>query len=298
MTAATIIGDIFYDHVCDLSFSSDLPLDILHNDFDTAAAVAAEVGGNAVQFALAAVAEGFSPVTVIGKVGITDNTAMDAAGAAAVDLLDRQGVELLLARDKAAGTGRAIIAYLPNNHRFMVFDPGANATFQVNDIDISMQRAVMRGGLLHVSGYALLPPARRAATQVLIELARSAAGTVAIDVVPHEIDQFVNPDEIRAILVSADWIISAGSTASRLLGVGQAAGEDALMEELNSFADSVMLFPHPHEAVVMVDRVRQHHKFPYVTGAPIRGYSARLQASLLAHYLLSPDERDAARSDA
>lgn len=292
MTAATIIGDVFYDHVCDLSSSKDLPSDILHRDFDTAAGVSGEIGGNAVQFAEAAVVEGFSPVTVIGKIGITEEGVPDAAGMAACDLLAKRGIDLLLARDNTTGTGRAIITYLPDNHRFMVFDPGANATFQEADIDMSMQRAVTHGGLLHVSGYALIHPRRRAATLELIDRARSADGTIAIDVVPHDIDQFVKPNEIQAILTSADWIISAHSTARRLLGANSAADEHTLLTGLATFANSVALFTHPSEAVVMLDRTLQRHQFEYVPGAPSRGQSARSQASLLAHYLLASDERD------
>lgn len=293
MTAATVIGDLFYDHVCDLSSSSDLPADFSTADFDGEADVAGVVGGNAVQFAIAARREGFDPVTVIGKVGGGACATFDPAGAAASEALSEAGIEALLVRDGDVPTGRAIVVYLPGDRRLMLYDPGANATFEAGDIDDHIWNAVARPGLLHVSGYALVRPARRAATQALVQAARAAGATVAIDLVPHEIDRFVSPAALHETLTSADWLLSADTTARRLLGTGPAADPGEVLAGLTALADSVALFQHPSRATVVHGPARRQHRVEYVPGSPSRGQSARSQAYLLAQYLLTPDARPA-----
>jgi sugar/nucleoside kinase (ribokinase family) len=229
---------------------------------------------------------------VIGKIGSREDGSLDLAGTAAVDALIEAGIEPLLAHDRKVGTGRSMICYLPNDHRLMVSDAGANATFSIDDIDHLMLSAVTRPGLVHVSGYALVQQSRRKATQKLIMAAQSAGATVAIDIVPHDIDRFVSPTAIREVLTSADWIITAKSTARRLLGADPVAEEETLLNGLATLANSIALFPHPSEAVVAKERKRWRHKIDYVPGASSRGQSARAQASLLSYYLLSPARHD------
>jgi sugar/nucleoside kinase (ribokinase family) len=291
MMAATVIGDLFYDYVCDLSLSEDLPATLGHADFDAVADIAGLVGGGAVQFAIAAVQEGFAPVTVIGKVGSSGDGALDPAGATASCALQQAGIEPLLARDRNIGTGEAIIVYLPNDHRFMVSKVGANATFDVSDIDDHMLRAITRGGLLHVSGYALVHPVRRRATIELIKVAESGGATIAMDVVPHDIDRLVSPVAIRTALNSADWIISSEATARRLFGADRAESEQTWLTDLGKVASTVALFHHPSRASVICGEIRRQHQLDYIPGASSRGQSARSQAQLLARYLLSEAER-------
>ena len=287
MTAATVIGDVFYDHVSDLSSSTDLPTDVTRADFDAVSGIAGVVGGSAVQFALAALAEGFAPVTVIGKVGSGDDEyQFDFAGAVACNTLIDAGIEALFAIDKAGRTGHTIVLYLPNDHRLMVSDVGANGTFDSDDISAQMLKAVTRGGVVHVSGHALVQQGRRAATQELIESATLAGATIAVNIVPHDIDRFVRPAEIHEALSCADWIFCAESTARRLLRMGATAEKQEVIERLTTFADSVAVFSHPGQATVARGETQRLHNFDYNPGASSRGQSAHSQALLLAHYLL------------
>lgn len=288
MIAATVIGDVFYDYVSDLS-SSGSPAALKTSDVDVFAGVAGLVGGSAVQFAVAAIAAGFSPVAVIGKAGGRAG-ALDVPGAAAVSAMREAGVKPLLALDGNAATGRAMITYLPHDRRFMISDPGANAAFETGDIDTCMWQAARQRGLIHVSGYALLQPARRQATLKLVEAARSAGATVAIDVVPHDIDRYVTLAEMRAALARADWIMTAEVTARRLLDPDRALPEDALLADLTELASSVALFRSPGKATVLHGGERREHELPYTPGPRSRGQSARAQARMLARYLLEPDE--------
>ncbi len=288
MTAATVIGDVFYDHVSDLSSAAEVLPDVMQTDFDAVSGIAGVVGGSAVQFALAALAEGFAPVTVIGKVGSGDHEyQFDFAGAMARNTLINAGIEALFAIDKTDGTGQAIIVYLPNDHRFMVSDVGANGTFGSDDIRAPMLEAVTRGGgLVHVSGHALVQQGRRAAIQELVKSATLAGATIAVDIVPHDIDRFVRPAEIHETLSCADWIFCAESTARRMLEVSATAGRQEVIGRLATFANSVAVFSHPGQATVARGEAQRLHNFDYIPGASSRGQSAHSQASLLAHYLL------------
>jgi sugar/nucleoside kinase (ribokinase family) len=291
MVTATVIGDLFYDHVCDLGSLAGIPQDLGHVDFDTTGDISGVVGWGAVQFALSAADEGFSQVKVVGKVGSTRSGELDIAGSVASAILQQAGVEPVLAHDENVGTGQAIISYLPGDHRYMVSDPGANASFSVADITCGMRQAVTRGGLVYVSGYALVHPPRRQATVELIQSAAQTGATVALDLVPHDLDRFVNPASIRSVLKHVDWIFSAEITARRLLGVGPVAPAQAILAELRTLVGTVALFSHPSQATVASGDTERRHEFDYVSGASSRGQSARSHAQLLARYLLDPDER-------
>jgi sugar/nucleoside kinase (ribokinase family) len=290
MTALAVIGDIFYDYVCDLSSSTDFPSSLADRDVDISAGVVGLMGGNALQFAVAAIEEGFSPVTVVGKIGGCDG-APDVPGASALNAMRDAGVEPLLAVGDNAATGRAMITYLPHDRRFMISDPGANAAFESKDINDCMLQAVTGAGLVHVSGYTLVQPARRSAIFKLIEAARSAGATIALDVVPHDIDRYVTPAEMRAALARADWIMTAEVTARRLFDPDRALPEDALLMDLSRLASTVALFRSPDKATVLHGCERREHELPYTPGPRSRGQSARAQAHLLARYLPEPGER-------
>jgi sugar/nucleoside kinase (ribokinase family) len=184
-----------------------------------------------------------------------------------------------------------MITYLPHDRRFMISDPGANAAFEISDIDDRMWQAVRRAGLVHVSGYMFVQPARRLATLELVEAARSAGATIAIDVVPHDIDRHVTLAELRAVLAAADWIMTAEVTARRLFDADRALPEDALLADLSNLASTVALFHSPGKATVLHSGERREHELLYTPGPRSRGQSARAQAHLLAGYLLEPDER-------
>jgi len=296
VTSVVVIGDIFYDYVCDLSTpNSQHPADLIANGADLVADVLAVVGGAGLQFAVAAAAVGFEPVTIIGKIGGTgtagsgrvgpDAMAPDPAGAAALAAMRAGGVNASLAVDPTAPTGRAMITYLPRDRRLMISDAGANARFAAGDLTPAMVEAVAGARLLYVSGYALVTPTRREAVCRLITGARAAGAAVALDVVPHDFDGLMDAGVVEDVLRSVDWILIAASTARRLVGAITGTSEAEVIASLLRRARSVAIFHHPSTATVVHQGTHHEHRFEYDAGAASRGQSARAQAELLYRYV-------------
>jgi len=315
VTSVVVIGDIFYDYVCDLSTpNSQHPADLIANGADLVADVLAVVGGAGLQFAVAAAAVGFEPVTIIGKIGGTGPAGPDAvspdavgpdavgpdavgrtaghhamapdpAGAAALAAMRAGGVNASLAVDPTAPTGRAMITYLPRDRRLMISDAGANARFAAGDLTPAMVEAVAGARLLYVSGYALVTPTRREAVCRLITGARAAGAAVALDVVPHDFDGSMDAGVVEDVLRSVDWILIAASTARRLVGAITGTSEAEVIASLLRRARSVAIFHHPSTATVVHQGTHHEHRFEYDAGAASRGQSARAQAELLYRYV-------------
>ncbi|MEU1589605.1 hypothetical protein [Micromonospora sp. NPDC005710] len=286
MTSAVVIGDIFHDYVSDLSRADvPVPIDLPTCNADAVAPVLSAPGGAGAQFGIAAVSVGFSPVTIIGKVGGTSATEVDIEGRSALGALSSAGLRLALAIDPTVHTGRAMITYFAGDHRFMISDPGANATFEPSDLTPAMRDAVANADLLYVSGYSLVTPARRVAVRELIVIARAHGVTVALDLVPHEFEALVPRSTVDAMLGSIDWILLAAVTGRRLLGAARTASAEDVLDTLAPRIASVAVFEHPSSAKVISHGVRSSHTFTYVAGAQSRGQSARAHAELLHGHL-------------
>jgi ribokinase len=135
---------------------------------DTPARVAMRPGGAAGNVA-AWLARAGADVTLIARVGRDPAAEVALAGLA--------GVDLRIARDDARPTGVCVVLVAPGGERTMLPDPGANDALSPNDLPDD----AFAGGVLHVSGYALLRHGSRAAALTAIDRARDAGMKVSVD---------------------------------------------------------------------------------------------------------------------
>jgi ribokinase len=136
---------------------------------DTAARIRFRPGGSAANVA-AWLAHTGAQVTLIGRVGT------DAAAEVALGGLD--GVELRVTRDRERPTGTCVVLVAPGGERTMLPDPGANDALSIADVP---EDVFAGGGVLHVSGYALLRHGPRAAALTAMDRARDAGMKISVD---------------------------------------------------------------------------------------------------------------------
>jgi len=283
MTDVVALGDVFWDYVSDISVEADAPANVSDGaGYDTVGSIIGKAGGGGLQFAVAARQQGWAEVTLIGKIG------HDPAGDDIARHLDANGVHKLLACDAHRPTGRSLIVYFSGDRRLMVSDAGANTTLCRADLTTSIRDEIRAASLLHVSGYLLMQDERRAVVLDLMAEARDANTIIALDLVPHDLDRFIDTARLLpGVLVSVDWLLAAESTARRVLQVN---GEDTrdMVAQLSSGGRSVAIYPHPSQAVVW-HRGRLHaREFDYRAGGRSRGQSAHSQARLLREFLCGP----------
>ena len=86
------------------------------------------------------------------------------------DQVDAEIDRLRVARDAQRPTGTCVVLVAPGGERTMLPDPGANDALSIDDLPDD----AFAGGVLHVSGYALLRHGSRAAALTAIDRARAA----------------------------------------------------------------------------------------------------------------------------
>lgn len=283
MTTFCVVGDIFDDYIADLTADYRCIEYIGRGSgYDVASGVAHEVGGAGLQFAIAAVECGVGNVTLIGKVGGAAPDLLDMGGYRAKSYLDSRHVQSFLATDVMRHTGRAIISYLPEGRRLMISDVGANATLCLDDLTDSMYDAVAESDLLYVSGFSLVQRERREATLALVKHAKSHGVVMAFDVVPHELDRYIEPSMVVTVVMgSADWVFAEASTARRLLQLGQETPDEEVLSALCHGGRSGAVFPYPSHAIIQHEGRIFERTFDYLNGAAARGQSARVHAKIL-----------------
>ena len=163
-------------------------------------------GGSAATFARTAAAEG-AEVTFIGAVG------SDLVG----DLLERSlsdcGVRAVLHRVPLP-SGVVVIQCRDGDHT-IVCSRGANAGL----IEAAVDPTLFAGAVhLHVSGYALLSDAQRAAAIRAITLAREHDCSISIDPPPADLIERAGAEHLVRDLARADWLFPNRMEASRLTG--------------------------------------------------------------------------------
>lgn len=276
--SAVAVGDVFADYVCDLTDPELAPA--LAQGGDLFAPVAVEVGGGAVQFALAARQAGFRPVALVGKVGGTEEVGAlrpDPAGDRVRSVLEAHGVTALWSLGRGEETGRAVVVFGPDDRRVMVSDPLANATLEPAELTLEMRAAVRAADLVHVAGYVLLQPARRAAVLELMEEARAAGATVAFDLVPHDLFRYLDGAELlRTLRPLVTWLLVELRTAQGVLGHERTAlnrpeGIERTMEALVLEFPSVALYLKPWRALVRDQGQRWEMTFDYASGPGAEG---------------------------
>jgi sugar/nucleoside kinase (ribokinase family) len=161
MTRVVVVGDLMADVVA----AHDGPIAV---GSDTPARISLRPGGSAANVA-AWLARAGADVTLVGRVGT------DAAADVALGGLD--GVQLRITRDADHPTGTCVVLVAPGGERTMLPDPGANDALSPHDLPDE----VFSGGILHVSGYALLRHGPRAAALTAIDRAREAGMKISVD---------------------------------------------------------------------------------------------------------------------
>ncbi len=288
--AAVAIGDIFVDYITEIpvaytSFGS-------RPELDTSAPITRAAGGGSLQFAIAAAQADFCPSYCLGRVGGQEDD-LDADARHVSRKARAANVEPIWTCDSLSGTGRCMILYLPQGQRIMVSDAGANASFSAEDITDRMRAIVAAASLVHVSGYALISNARRAATLQLMRAGKAGGAMIAVDLAPHNLHLLTDGNALLAELHGiCDWMIASHVTARGLLGMQESGTEpraayslDAVVAGLSRWSDSVAVFDHPGRARVYSGGDYSIFECHYESGCASRGQSAQAQATLLARYL-------------
>jgi ribokinase len=159
-----VLGDVMLDV---LTVASAEPA----HGSDTAARISLQPGGSAANVA-AWLAAGGTPTTYVGRVGD------DETGRQAVATLRAAGVQTWISIDPFQPTGTCVVLVHPDGERTMFPQVGANATLAPAEVDAALAD-VTAPWHLHVSGYALLSGAQRAALHGLSTArARNASTSV------------------------------------------------------------------------------------------------------------------------
>jgi ribokinase len=220
-----VLGDVMVDVVARLSG----PVAI---GSDSKARIDWRFGGSAANVAAWLATARVQPV-LVGRVGD------DAQGRAAVAELAAAGVDARLAVDAEHRTGTCIVLVAPNGERSMLPDAGANDALQPDDLPDEL---LMRGGLLHLAGYALLRTGSREAARSAIKRAVAAGMRVSVDpssaalLSPEFLDLaqgadllVPNADEAAALSGEADPSAAARKLAKRFAEVVVKLGADGAL---------------------------------------------------------------------
>ena len=160
MSRIVVVGDVMTDVVTTL----DGP--IAHGS-DTRARIVQRPGGGGANVAVWLARAG-ARVTLIAAVGD------DLPGRAAAEALAAEGVDARLTVVAGRPTGSCVVLVEPGGERSMLPDPGANEALRSDPLPADATH-------LHLSGYALLRPASRAAARALLGAARAAGLGVSVD---------------------------------------------------------------------------------------------------------------------
>ena len=155
-----VVGDVMTDVVTTLEGP------IAHGS-DTRARIEQRPGGGGANVAVWLARAG-ARVTLIAAVGD------DLPGRAAAEGLAAEAVDARLTVAAGRPTGSCVVLVEPGGERSMLPDPGANEALRREPLPADAAH-------LHLSGYALLRPASRAAAQALLGAARAAGLGVSVD---------------------------------------------------------------------------------------------------------------------
>jgi sugar/nucleoside kinase (ribokinase family) len=199
VTRIVVLGDVMVDVLARLSgpvaVGSDAPAEIEWG-----------FGGSAANVAAWLAVAGPQRPALVGRVGD------DASGAAAARELSEAGVDAHLAVDPVLATGTCIVLVAPGGERSMLPDAGANDGLAGEDLPSEL---VVRGGHLHVVGYALLREGSREAARSAIGRAKAAGMTVSVD--PSSA-ALLSPDFLD-LAEGADLLLPNADEAEALGGV-------------------------------------------------------------------------------
>jgi sugar/nucleoside kinase (ribokinase family) len=204
-------------------------------------------GGTGVITALAATQQGFSEVSLIGRIGGLSNGQPDIAAQIILNELNQAGVQSILSKDTNRSTGTVMITYFSQDRRILVADKGANGSFNMEDIIPSLLRKVATADIFFVSGYSLLVTEQARAIVRLTEEAKKHGRVVVLDVVPHKIYETVNNLLFATYTQYVGVLVSEINTVKRLFpetGSYKTIGDEReIAKHLLRHYDAVILRP-------------------------------------------------------
>nr|MDT0658500.1 carbohydrate kinase family protein [Micromonospora sp. DSM 115978] len=213
--AITVIGDVRAELRAILTDSTSL-VDH-HDDVLCFAPVDFAIAGTAVNMARAT-AELFASVQVIAKIG--NDVFTPAIMAETVKI--RGDWRLVL--DTKRGNGTVMILRdrspkRPGGRRLLVSSTSApNLTLSTAEIHQHAE-AIGASDALFMDGYSTLSATSAACLLTAARIAREAGVMVCFDLVPHSIDNYLDPTDIGTYLNMADLVITEARTVARIFGV-------------------------------------------------------------------------------
>ncbi len=208
-----ILGDLMLDVVTHLNHSDQIQfegLDHVTNPIEILP------GGTGVIAALAASQQGFSQVSLIGRIGCSLDGRPDIAAQSILKELKQAGIQPILGKDSDRPTGTVMITYFSQNRRILVGNKGANGSFTMQNITPSLLKKVAESDIFFVSGYSLLFAEQAQAVVRLSHEAKKHGRIVALDVVPHNIYNTITKEIFYEYTQYVDILISGINTIKRL----------------------------------------------------------------------------------
>jgi sugar/nucleoside kinase (ribokinase family) len=209
---AVIIGDIRIEVRAELTGSvfTDLEQDAI--SFSPARV---EISGTAVNVAKEAIGV-FREVTIISKIG------SDGFTAAIRQYIDALGVRSNLILDPDLGNGVVIIVRdenpdRPGGVRLLVSGtPAPSHGLDTQDVD-EAKSELMTADLVYFDGYSIIRPTSALAIAQVLEIRAASNGLTCVDLVPHNLYDYLSVDELRPYLMSVSCVITEARTMAGML---------------------------------------------------------------------------------
>lgn len=97
-------------------------------------------------------------------------------------------------------------------------EPAPSHRLSTGDID-EFAEPIRANDLLFVDGYSILRPESASAVRKAMLMARESGRQVCIDLVPHNIDEFLKAEEIQGYVALANYVIVEAGTLAKVLGL-------------------------------------------------------------------------------
>ncbi|MDI1461408.1 PfkB family carbohydrate kinase [Catellatospora sp. KI3] len=209
-----VVGDVMLDVVGHIGLPATEACAAGHVATD----LGTRLGGTGLVVALEARKINIPEVGLWGSVGCDPSQRLDPAGDAAVTILARERIHDLLRREERAPTGTAVCIDFKGEERLLLAQPGANQLVDREGPSRTVLDFAQTSDALFISGYSLIDSARAEQVMTLVSAAKRNGATIALDLVPHRLEDHV--DNFERVLGEFDVIFGEAATIQRLYGVG------------------------------------------------------------------------------
>jgi ribokinase len=219
---ACVVGDVMVDVLVEV-------LDARAHASDTPSRIATSPGGAAANQCAWLAATGV-PTSLVAAVGD------DPFGDAALAALRAGGVDVDVVQRVGAPTGTVVALVEPDGQRSMLTDRGANLALEAGAVEAALREC--GPSHVHVSGYALLGNATRAAGGRALAVARTLGATCSSDASSVGPLRSFGAAAFLALVAGADWFF-CNLEEGRLLS-SREAPDDVAVELAGSFGEVVV----------------------------------------------------------